>query len=288
MGGDSETKLLRPERDSGRILLLLQCLGDTLCKSCISYLCVVEALEEKGDDRGGMQPLFYRRSVGFEVPSSGRECRCFICCGPREERKRPGNDTADRWWARGREVGWIMGRGEIEADKAVRDGTVVAAAAVAARKVVLSIDRTAAAATAAATIFPARSSRPESPRAELSTLENVRWLTRRDETGGFGVRGSATAMNNSWPAFPHTARTWLFSERGRTQESVDNDLLIRLSDDLKTSCHVFEEPCRSQGWRRPEGAHVRYVNAGMRLASLQASHLSSRSLDTCCEGCNPH
>ncbi|KYN42474.1 hypothetical protein ALC56_03105 [Trachymyrmex septentrionalis] len=24
-----------------------------------------------------MQPLLYRRSVGFEVPSSGRECRCF-------------------------------------------------------------------------------------------------------------------------------------------------------------------------------------------------------------------
>lgn len=43
-----------------------------------------------------------------------------------------------------------------------------------------------------------------------------------------------------------------------------------------------------QTWRRPEGAHVRYVNAGMRLASMQASHLSSRSLDTCCEGCNPH
>lgn len=25
-----------------------------------------------------MQPLVYRRSVGFGVPSSGRECRCFI------------------------------------------------------------------------------------------------------------------------------------------------------------------------------------------------------------------
>jgi len=60
-------------------------------------------------------------------------------------------------------------------------------------------------------------------------LENASWLTRRDETGGFGVRGSATAMNNSWPAFPHTARTWLFSERGRTQESIDNDLLVSSS-----------------------------------------------------------
>lgn len=40
------------------------------------------------NDRGGMQPLLYRRSVGFEVPSSGRECRCFICLrGPRGEKK---------------------------------------------------------------------------------------------------------------------------------------------------------------------------------------------------------
>lgn len=36
-----------------------------------------------------------------------------------------------------------------------------------------------------------------------------------------------TSMNNSWTAFPHTARM-LFWERGRTQESVDNDLSLAL------------------------------------------------------------
>lgn len=72
-----------------------------MCKSYISYyLCDAEMAGEE-DDRGGMQPLFYRRSVGFEVPSSGRECRCFICCGPRAQRKRP-NDTGDRWTCGGR------------------------------------------------------------------------------------------------------------------------------------------------------------------------------------------
>lgn len=49
-------------------------------------------------DRGGMQPLFYRRSVGFEVPSSGRECRCFYLPRALETRreKKSGRDTGGR------------------------------------------------------------------------------------------------------------------------------------------------------------------------------------------------
>jgi len=64
-------------------------------------------MEGGEDDRGGMQPLLYRRSVGFEVPSSGRECRCFICCGPRAKGKRVNDiedlNIGDRWIRGGRE-----------------------------------------------------------------------------------------------------------------------------------------------------------------------------------------
>lgn len=82
-----------------------------------------------------------------------------------------------------------------------------------------------------------------------------------------------TAMNNSWTAFPHTARM-LFWERGRTQESVDNDLsLALLPPSLSFSLshtHSHSLPPVSTGlsYKDPRPRRTWYVH----LPSIHVTH----------------